>query len=370
MIGQSNNNSDNELLKWIRYSLYFILVILFIVLGFYMTFFILLKLNPEINFGNIGSLGDSVSGFLTPIISAIAVATTFLAFLVQYEANQNQRNDIKKERFETKFYELLKLHKENVNEIEIGKGIKGREAFVRIFDEIIMSAFILKNLKEENRLEKVSTNELFRIIFDVVFYGLPIEMSEEVRNEEAIEEKNIEWLIKNYRYKVRQNKLDRMSDPSVEMVFFNQKSEVLWLVPSQIPFSGYHTQLGHYYRTIYHIVTFVVSNKDLSWTEKYDYIKILRSQLSNYEQILLFINACWESHEVWWNDKSKKDNNGNPYRYLLDYALVKNIPFSVMEEIGVDIAEVYKEKLGDGPYFIDDKEVDIDQKMEWLFEWY
>jgi hypothetical protein len=50
----------------------------------------------------------------------------------------------------------------------------------------------------------------------------------------------------------------------------------------------YEDQLAHYFRTIYHIVSFVDSS---NVRHKGLYIKILRAQLSNSEQILLLYNV-------------------------------------------------------------------------------
>ena len=63
-------------------------------------------------------------------------------------------------------------------------------------------------------------------------------------------------------------------------------------------FTIYNSDLGHFFRHMYHIVKFVDNNpyfksidKDENFFQKEDYIKILRAQLSNAEIVLLALNG-------------------------------------------------------------------------------
>ena len=75
---------------------------------------------------NTGEIGDIIGGTTAPFIGFMGIMLTFLAFWVQYQANINQRTDISMERFENQYYEMLRLHKENVQEwtlpIQLGGG--------------------------------------------------------------------------------------------------------------------------------------------------------------------------------------------------------------------------------------------------------
>lgn len=66
-----------------------------------------------------GVIVDTIGGTVGTVIAIFAAFLTFLAFGIQYEANQQQKIDLQFERFESKFFELLKLHKDNVNEMVI-----------------------------------------------------------------------------------------------------------------------------------------------------------------------------------------------------------------------------------------------------------
>jgi hypothetical protein len=55
-------------------------------------------------------------------------------------------------------------------------------------------------------------------------------------------------------------------------------------------FHIYHSELGHYFRNLYHIVRFV-DTQNFSHKFKDQYLSILRAQLSNYELVLLAYNG-------------------------------------------------------------------------------
>lgn len=78
-------------------------------------------------------------------------------------------------------------------------------------------------------------------------------------------------------------------------------------------FQIYHATLGHYFRNLYHIVVYIDKSK-LSKSDKIEYLKILRAQLSNYEILLLAYNGM----SVY----------GKKFKPLIEkYKLLKNLNF-------------------------------------------
>ena len=76
------------------------------------------------DFINTGQIGDTIGGTMGPFVAIAVGILTFLAFWVQYKANEQQKADMKDqkdradiERTETRFFEMLRLHRENVNEM-------------------------------------------------------------------------------------------------------------------------------------------------------------------------------------------------------------------------------------------------------------
>ena len=140
---------DKDVLAIVRYSLYFVLGILFLLLAFYLFILFEFSDHGKLKITDSGAIGDTINGLFAPFIGSLAVATTFLAFIVQYQANQNQRRDLQLERFERKFYELLKLHKENVNELTINN-YKGREGFKTLFKELLTIAVFIESVLKDS----------------------------------------------------------------------------------------------------------------------------------------------------------------------------------------------------------------------------
>ncbi|AXT19785.1 hypothetical protein D7030_01340 [Flavobacteriaceae bacterium AU392] len=64
----------------------------------------------DYNFSSLGSLGDTVGGFLNPIIAISAAMLTFLAFYIQYQANiQVQKQFLKQQYDDSINFEYNKL---------------------------------------------------------------------------------------------------------------------------------------------------------------------------------------------------------------------------------------------------------------------
>ena len=132
------------------------------------------------------------------------------------------------------------------------------------------------------------------------------------------------------------------------------------------PFDGHISKLAHYYRHLFQTIKFIVTYENTNWDEKYSYVRMIRGQLSDYEQAMIYYNACWLKRGTWWQDDNNKLKES--YRYILDYALIKNIPLNLTGEFGPDAYTVYKDRLGKGPYFINEEEVTLQKKLSWLFE--
>ena len=79
----------------------------------------------------------------------------------------------------------------------------------------------------------------------------------------------------------------------------------------------YESEIGHYFRTLYHIVRFV-DESPMTDREKYDYEKFLRAQLSSMELQLLFYNGLSTS-------------GYQKFKPLIEkYALLEQVPKSLL----------------------------------------
>lgn len=87
-----------------------------------------------LDFTETGQIGDTIGGIMGPFIAIAAAGLTFLAFWVQYRANEQLREDITVERFESKFYKMLDIHIQNVEHLQIGN-ITGTAVFSQLIGD-------------------------------------------------------------------------------------------------------------------------------------------------------------------------------------------------------------------------------------------
>ena len=103
--------------------------------------------NDKLDFRDTGQIGDTIGGTMGPFIAIAASILTFLAFWVQYKANQQQRSDISLERFENNLFQLIQMQEEITNNLIFtcsdgadslyGKTISGRQIFGIIYNDKI-----------------------------------------------------------------------------------------------------------------------------------------------------------------------------------------------------------------------------------------
>ena len=123
----------------------------------------------SLNYGTTGEIGDIVSGVTMPFISFAGIILTFLAFWIQYKANLELRRDIEIERFNSRFYELLNLHKQNVNEMDLGGVYKSREVFPALHEELKYTFWIIENELNEMKGRNNSIRRAPEFVFDIAY---------------------------------------------------------------------------------------------------------------------------------------------------------------------------------------------------------
>lgn len=101
-----------------------------IVVGFGAPFIFTDK-NSTLDFVGSGEIGDTMGGLMSPFINIAAVIVTGLAFYAQYQANKQVKDQFELQRFESQLYEMLRFHKEILNEIEYNNA-RGRIAIREI----------------------------------------------------------------------------------------------------------------------------------------------------------------------------------------------------------------------------------------------
>lgn len=91
-------------------------------------------------------------------------------------------------------------------------------------------------------------------------------------------------------------------------------------------YGGHQHRLGHYFRHLFQSYKFL-SGQKFNDREKYFYGKILRAQLSTYEQCIFFINSLSSLGFKWEYDPEKTISASNERTDLITfYNLIKNVP--------------------------------------------
>lgn len=128
------SNDFRKYLKWI--CIPFIIILLLPLLLTKLPFCIF-------DFSNTGQVGDTIGGIMGPFVAIAAAILTFLAFWVQYKANELQRKDIALERFESNLFQLIQIQEEITNNLSFtptdgadrlyGDIFHGRQVFMILY---------------------------------------------------------------------------------------------------------------------------------------------------------------------------------------------------------------------------------------------
>lgn len=331
------------------------------------------------------SRNNDIGGFVGGIAGALfSLAGVFLLFLTL--RNQNESGE--REKIEARFFELIKLHRENIQELLYRNGrngealAEGRRVFKEVYEQIleasqvaeIIFTFIVPehSLRPElisiipaNRVNQFATISLS---YAIVFFGvaknndnstinaLKKDFKEDFAKQvialfklipakyEEFDRKVWEGIMKkklltkeHFHIVVNEENEEKISNTH----FFESNSEFVKLLKRKKVlikrFGGHQHKLGHYFRHLFQTVKYIDNQKLLSFNERYEYIKTLRAQLSNYEQYVFFYNSIsfvgreWEFNHLSPNDEEQM--------VISKYNLIKNIPDT--QANGINIKSFY-----------------------------
>ncbi|WP_111709120.1 putative phage abortive infection protein [Lutibacter citreus] len=314
-------------MKWNKFWLKLIIIVgLAFVLGALLAPYFLLKENifPEVNFESGNKLGAAFGGLIGPFVAIGAALLTFAAFMVQYEANKKIQGQFKKQQFESHFFKMLDLHVRNVEALQIdrfeynpktginGKSkINGRRVFLSMVEEFHKILDIVYKIHKIDICKK--KEDLNTLAYQIFFFGSNSEHVKPIKSKEKILIKLVERL-KGLKGRFRNSESEKRT-----MTIY---SELFEIRTRHVPFSGHESRLAHYYRHLYEIVKYTVesqNNEVIEYKDARQYLKILRAQLSNQEQLLLYYNYQCGFGKNW-------DKKGKKHRFFTYYRMLHNIP--------------------------------------------
>lgn len=344
-------------------------------------------------------IGDTLGGILGPLVGLIAVTLTFLAFWAQYDANIQQRiqfdtsldnektareaeeikateelnrknKEIKDQQeqfiqtqelqqnqiilqdkrsriniFETRFYNMLAIHRDNANEIE-ANNIKGRKVFIHMLDELKLIFNIFNSIMiDEGLKNEISEEELYNIAYLSFFFGIGEKSTPMVKD--LVSSEHTKY-VEIFHGKI--NDLKNQGNPNSEMILKIGTND--YDLKHVYTFgAGHLRRLSHYIRHLFQTVKFVDDqpNEIISIQDKYSYVSNLRAQLSAHEQILLFYNSISVMGKPWLEPLLPSKDN-----YIQRYCMLKSIPLNA--------ADFYKKPLD----IFNEKNMSGKIMFEWL----
>lgn len=280
---------------------------------------------------NIGYLGSFLSG----LTSIFTLTATCAAVYFSYNAFQEERERVKRQHLEDRFYHLIEMHRQNVSDMVIeyqGGRIENSKSILNIFREleVIVKIFKIKIFLDSDpykAIKKVCSDRDKKLTVMLLEYdGKNILKNPNLDNSEVEEFLyEVAFLIMfigcgERSSKILINYLNKFEEKiNVDLVFKIFSNEVFrenvrnnYKFRYKL-FGGHQSRLGHYYRNMFHVLKFIDSNTDLNLEEKISYIKNFRVQLNTFEQALLIVNGKTIFGEDW-------------SKYIIKYKLVKNIP--------------------------------------------
>jgi hypothetical protein len=319
---------------------------------------------------NIGSFIGGVAGAI------FSLAGVFLLYLNLRIQDENSERD----KVEGRFFELTRLQRDNISELTFrhgrtGEAIStGRRVFKEIYEQILEAsdiadkilvvyppAEILKSSTAQHiPPELVYQFAKISLSYNIVLYGVAKKNDNSTFNALQIDfkEEFIRKAIKIYGFvPALYEKAERKSwvkikkgglvEQFIKMnVKEKQSRENDALTESEIDqstdlmncykcledrsgkfykrFGGHQHKIGHYFRHLFQTVRYIDKQDILSYKEKYEYVKTLRAQLSNYEQYVLFYNSLSFVGREW---EFNHRHSVRREKFLISkYNMIKNIP--------------------------------------------
>lgn len=309
---------------------------------------------PSFNFTTTGPIGDTIGGISSPIIGGFGVFLTFLAFWIQKIANKAQtaqfetqsKHQLKSEQIE-RIKWLMEKNRDIVANITAA-GISGNMSFHSLTIEFeFVYRFLMICLKSEDKsnfigyawlilqnglgsdYNKLNIDLLKKNQEEIIIALHSLEYIKDLVNREgSIDADKIrrEWRTdKNCDFTI--TLINEEHTSMIDDFFENIDDKLLDKVSSKTLgykiLNGHHVTLGHYFRNLYHVFSLIDSldNQLFSCVEKYELGKYLRTQLSSYEQIIIFLNSL-----SFYGADLKK--------IIEKYHLIKNIPFPLVDFCG------------------------------------
>jgi hypothetical protein len=255
-----------------------------------------------------GQFGDFVGGYVGTFFMLVSAVLLYLTL-------QNQQGANEREGFDERYFEMLKMHRDNVSEAEL-KENQGRRLFVLYFRELRAIISQVREVASQEQRE-LKQKDVMILAYHCLYYGVGPNSS-----------RLLELSLPNYPRELVIAIDRRLNDPKLKADIARDRNL------NYVPFEGHQSRLGHYFRHLYQTVKYVHLTKlDI---DKKDYAKTIRAQLSTHEQALLLINSLTALGANWWKEK-----------LITEYKMVRNLPKGFIDnDSELNVEDMFKDIPG------------------------
>lgn len=282
----------------------------------------------KVSISETGNIGDFVGGVVGTVLSFASVILLILTLT-------DQRDQNKLDRFGQTFYEMLHIHNDNVTSMKLKDvdNTTGRDVFTKLVTD-------------------------YEHIFDLVNGCLDnirslVPLSEKGKEEKKVILERMQEYLKDKQKAIRLNmriaygfffygseKFLLKSEILIENEILEHVNHLLVLGNNMV--CSHNVLLGHYYRHMFQMLKLVENASFLDEKEKYGYAKILRAQLNDDEQVLLYYNSLSDIGKEWIVDLGQK--NRTRMCLIARFRMIKNIPY-YKEIKGLQPQDLFKTEM-------------------------
>ena len=312
---------------------------------------------------------DSI--FISNYGSFLGGVATVISIYYLYRTLRDQGRQFQIQNFEGRFVELIRFNRNAVTQMSCidtskrgepkfdGKSVfeifcRQIEEAIKIVTEFVEGKVDIKELyldpSERYEADKsvwgenlLCKHNIINIAFLVTFFGVRSNGCDLLRTKYLSQYKSeeIEKLLRIFRLKLSvthdKSNDSKEGNPVTESEVVNNENKY---------FEGFQYDLGNYFRTLFQCVKYVNKQPFLSFQEKYEYVKMLRCQMSNAEEMVLFYDTISDLGMAWEYDK--KNRNDINKQLVTKYNIIKNIPIHSGEDFPILFyPNIAFENLGD-----------------------
>jgi len=232
--------------------------------------------------------------------------------------------------FESKFYTMLTIHRDNVKDIDLGKDA-GRKVFLLMYDELKFMYWTVKEVCQSTIIDnKLTDEEIYQLAYLSFFFGIGEKSTPLVV---SLAGERLGPIVLRIHETIK--RMPCAEKPSAGATTIAKDTftahtpggDVQWIRKYRLG-EGHLRRLSHYIRHIFQIVKLVDEQESdtLTYEDKYKYLSNLRAQLSAPEQLFIYYNALSVLGEPWLVQQAPDGEN-----YIEKYCLIKSIPLNMAD---------------------------------------